>query len=135
MWYLAAGNGEIGKNAVFFVFMARVSFQTLALGVVPQFQCVVQCSCQNVFAVGGKFDERNGWVVVVNQRLEALTRSRVPDATITITISINENLEQVAIANELESTRLMETTTVKVKQILITIIHRSWMKQSEIHLC
>ena len=38
----ATGNGEIGKNTVFFVFMTGVGFETFAFGIVPQLQRVVQ---------------------------------------------------------------------------------------------
>ena len=60
--------------------MARVGLEALALGVVPQFERVVQSGGQDVLAVGGELDEGHRRVVVVDQRLEALAGGRVPDA-------------------------------------------------------
>jgi len=34
---LSAGDGEVGEDAVFLVFVALIRFQAFALGVVPQF--------------------------------------------------------------------------------------------------
>lgn len=78
--YLSAGNGEICKYAILFVFVTGVRFQAFTLGIVPQLERVVQCSGQNVFSVRRKFDKRNRWIVVVDQRLQTLSACCVPNA-------------------------------------------------------
>lgn len=79
--HLAASYREIGKYAILLVLVTRVGLQTFALGVVPQLQCVVEGGGQYVFAVGGEFDKANGWIVIIDQRLQALSAGRVPNAT------------------------------------------------------
>ena len=41
---------EIGKNTILFVLMSAVGFQAFSFRIIPQFESVVQCSGQNVFA-------------------------------------------------------------------------------------
>lgn len=78
---LAARHWEIGEDAVFLVFVARVRLQALSLWVVPQFQCVVERRRQNVFAIGRELNEWHRWIVVVDQCFQTLAAGRVPDTT------------------------------------------------------
>lgn len=65
--YLSTGDWEVGKYTVFLVFVARVSLQAFALRVVPQLECIVECGSQDVFAIRREFNERHGWIVVINE--------------------------------------------------------------------
>lgn len=49
--------------------MSRVSLEALAPAVVPEFECVVECRRQNVFAVWRELHERNRRIIVVYQSL------------------------------------------------------------------
>lgn len=80
MAYLAAGNRKIGEYAVFLIFVSGVCLQAFALRIVPQFQCVVQCGRQNVFAIGREFHKRHRRIIVIDERLQALSTGRVPNA-------------------------------------------------------
>lgn len=82
--YLAAGDWEIGENAIFFIFMARIRFQAFAFGIVPQLERVVKCCGQNVFAVRWEFDKWNRRIVIVDERFQALPRCRIPNTAQTI---------------------------------------------------
>lgn len=64
--------------------MPRIRFQAFALRVVPQFQRVVKCSGQNVFAIRRELDKRDGRIVVVDERLQTLTTGRVPNTAQTV---------------------------------------------------
>ncbi len=77
---LASGDGEVGKDAVLLVLVARVRLERLALGVVPQFERGVESGGEDVLAVGGELDVGHGRVVVVDEGLEALAGLRVPDS-------------------------------------------------------
>lgn len=70
---LAASDGKVGKDAIFFVFVALIRLEAFALGVVPQLKRVVQSSGENVFTVWRKLDKANRRIVVVDQRLQALS--------------------------------------------------------------
>ena len=76
---LAAGHRKVGENTVFLILVSRVRFEALALGVIPQFQRVVQRGRQDVFAVGTELDKGDRGIVVVYQGLQALARGCVPD--------------------------------------------------------
>lgn len=78
---LATGDGKVGKDAVLFVLVSCVGLKTLAFGVVPQLERIVQRGCQDVLAVGAELDKRDGRVVIVDQSFETLTGGCVPDAT------------------------------------------------------
>ena len=53
--------------------MTAVRFQALAFAVVPEFEGVVEGGCEDVLAVRGELDEGDRGVVIVDERLEALT--------------------------------------------------------------
>ncbi|KAL4679030.1 hypothetical protein H8959_008680 [Pygathrix nigripes] len=76
---LPASNREIGKYAVFLILVASVHLQALPAAVVPELQSVVQSGSQDVSAVLGELHQRHRWVVIISERLQALTRGRVPD--------------------------------------------------------
>jgi len=66
---LAPRHREVGEDAVFFILVALIGLEAFAFGVIPQLESVVQCRGQDVLAVGGKLDETDGRIVVVDQRL------------------------------------------------------------------
>lgn len=78
--YLAAGDGEVGEDAVLFILVSGVRLEAFALGVVPQLERVVERRGEDVLAVRGELDERHRRIVVVDERLEALAAGCVPDA-------------------------------------------------------
>ena len=81
---LSTGHRKICEDAILFVFVAAVRFQALAFAVVPQLEGVVERGSQDVLSVGRELDEGDRRVVVVDQGLETLAGSRVPDATQTV---------------------------------------------------
>lgn len=79
---LASSDGEAAKAAEPIVGVTRVGFETFAGVVVPEADGVVEGACEDEFAVGRELDEGDGRVIVVDERLEALAGSSVPDAAI-----------------------------------------------------
>ena len=58
--------------------MALVCFLHSPRNVVPQPDAVVEVECQDISAIGTEADVRDGWVVFVDQRSEALPGGGVP---------------------------------------------------------
>lgn len=81
---LATGHREVRKDAVLLVPVSRVRLQALALRVVPQLERVVQCRRQDVLSIRRELDKAHRRVLVINQRLQALSTGRVPNPTQTI---------------------------------------------------
>merc|ERR1719419_1511791 len=75
---LAARHGEVGEDTILLVLVALICLEAFALRVVPQLERVVQSRGENVFSVWRELDETNWRVVVVDQRLQALTARCVP---------------------------------------------------------
>ena len=69
---LSPRDGKISKDAILFVLVPGVRLETLALAVVPQFEGVVEGGSQDVLPIRRELDERDGRVVVVDQRFQAL---------------------------------------------------------------
>jgi len=69
---LATSDGEVGEDAIFLVFVPGVRLQTLALGVVPELEGVVESGRKDILAVGRELDKRHRRVVIVDQRFQAL---------------------------------------------------------------
>ena len=64
-----ARDGEISEQAVLLILVSSVQFQRFALGIVPQFQRIVQRRRQDVLPVGREFDKTNGRIIIVDQCL------------------------------------------------------------------
>ena len=79
-----ARDGEVSEQAVLLILVSSVQFQRFALGIIPQFQCVVQRRGQDILSVGREFDKTNGWIVIIDQCLQTHARRGIPDATETI---------------------------------------------------
>ena len=99
----AARDGKVGKDTVLLVLVPAVRLQALALAVVPQLQGVVEGGCQDVLAVWRELDEGHGRVVIVDQGLEALTGSRVPNPAKSVVTARND---ERTIAIEMNSANL-----------------------------
>lgn len=63
--YLPSCHWEICKDAVFLIAVSSVSLEALALAVVPQFQCVVQCGCQNILSIWWELHKWYRRIVVI----------------------------------------------------------------------
>ena len=50
--------------------------------IIPQFQGIVKCGSEDVLSVGRKFDKRYGRIVIVYQRFQTLSWSRVPNSAV-----------------------------------------------------
>lgn len=55
--HLASSDGEVCENTVLFVLVPRVSFEALALPVIPELEGVVKGCGQDVLAVGRELYE------------------------------------------------------------------------------
>jgi hypothetical protein len=123
---LAAGDGEVGEDAVLLVLVARVGLQALALTVVPELERVVESGGQDVLAIRGELNERDRRIVVVcvqmwishirckrfasesekksratDERLEALAGSGVPNTHETVVAARHD---ERAVAVEVDGT-------------------------------
>jgi hypothetical protein len=87
---LSTRDRKISKDAIFFVLVPGVRFETLSLAVVPQFESVVEGGSQDVLPVRRELDERNGRVIVVDERFQALTRGCVPNSAKTVVTTRND---------------------------------------------
>lgn len=87
---LAARHREIRKDAILFVPVPRVRLQALALRVVPQLQRVVQRRSQDVFPIRRELDETHRRILVVDQRLQALSAGSIPDPAQTVVAAAHD---------------------------------------------
>lgn len=72
---------KVRENAILFVFVSAIRFQTFPFTVIPQFQCVVQRCRQNVFAIRRKFNKRYWRIIIIYQCFQALSWRSIPNST------------------------------------------------------